>query len=132
MILIDSSVWIDYLRKRVTWQTEQLNALMSGQRLAIGDLALAEVLQGCRDRRHLEQVLDFLSDYQIVTISGIEIAIEAARNYLKLRSAGITIRKTINGLIATRCIHDGYTLLHSDRDFDPFAEHLGLQVVTPA
>lgn len=127
MILVDSSVWVDYLRDLDTPQTAKLESLLGGELLAIGDLILTEVLQGCTTDRAFDAALGLLSSLEAVTIGGADVAIEAARNFRRLRARGITIRKTIDTLIATRCIRDDYSLLYSDRDFDPFVDHLGLR-----
>jgi predicted nucleic acid-binding protein len=126
VILVDSSVWIDYLRNADTRETEELERLFGRERLVIGDVILTEVLQGCTGERRFDQTLELLSDLDLIEIGGREVAIEAARNFRRLRAKGITVRKTIDTLIATRCILDELKLLYSDRDFDPFVEHLGL------
>jgi predicted nucleic acid-binding protein len=126
MILVDSSVWIDYFNDADSPETVRLEQLFWSDQLAVGDLILTEVLQGCRSERHFDTARDLLSDLHLVTICDCDIAIEAARNFRRLRVRGITIRKTIDTLIATRCITDGLPLLFSDRDFDPFVAHLGL------
>ncbi|HTA46286.1 MAG TPA: PIN domain nuclease [Bryobacteraceae bacterium] len=129
MILVDSSVWIDYFRGATNVQTEVLDALLGQQPLAIGDLILTEVLQGFDDERDFNAARKMLTALTIVELGGEEIAIQAARNFRALRRFGVTVRKTIDTVIATRCIESGYDLLHNDRDFDPFARHLGLVVV---
>lgn len=129
MILVDSSVWIDYLRGTPTAQTDRLDALLGSTPLAVGDLILAEVLQGCTSDRAFNQVRDLLSALTVVNLCGPEVAIEAARNFRRLRARGLTVRKTIDTVIATRCILDRHELLHSDRDFDVFEAHLGLRCV---
>ena len=91
---------------------------------------LTEVLQGFTNDRDFNQALRLLTSLNLVQIGGADIAIEAARNFCTLRAKGVTVRKTIDTLIATRCIMDGHELLHSDRDFDPFVEHLGLRLAT--
>jgi len=126
MILVDSSVWIDFLRGIRTPQSLQLRELLDAQEIATADLVLTEVLQGAASDRDFNFILSLMSHLAWVEISGPEIAVEAARNYRRLRARGITVRKTIDTLIATRCILDGLSLLYSDRDFDPFVEHLGL------
>jgi predicted nucleic acid-binding protein len=126
MILVDSSVWVDYLRDSTTPQVALLEQLFGREPIAIGDLVLAEVLQGCRSERQFTETLGLLGGLEMVDIGGRAAAVEAARNFRRLRDRGITVRKTIDCLIATRCIIDGYSLLYSDRDFDPFVEHLGL------
>ena len=129
MILVDSSVWIDYLRGTSSPQAEKLDALLGTVPLAIGDLILTEVLQGCATDREFNAVKRTLSTLHTVNLGGLELAIEAAKNFRKLRALGFTVRKTIDTVIATRCIMDGMELLHSDRDFDPFEKHLGLRCV---
>ena len=127
MILVDSSVWIDYFRGTATPQTDRLDSLLGSEPLAIGDLILTEVLQGFSSNRDFNQAKKLLTSLVVIELGGLEIAIQAAKNYRKLRDLGITSRKTIDTVIATRCIAGGYTLLHSDRDFDPFVTHLGLR-----
>ena len=132
MILVDSSVWIDYFRGIATAQSDRLDSLLGVEPLAIGDLILAEVLQGFASERDFNQVRKSLDAFAHVELGGKDIAIQAARNFRVLRGLGVTVRKTIDTIIATRCIESGYTLLHSDRDFDAFEKHLGLLVVSPA
>ena len=129
MILVDSSVWIDYFRGTMTPQTEKLDSLLGQQPLAIGDLILTEVLQGFDDERDFNRARKLLTSLMVVELGGTEIAVQAAKNFRALRRLGVTVRKTIDTVIATRCIEDGYDLLHADRDFDPFAKHLGLRTV---
>lgn len=132
MILVDSSVWIDYFRGTQTPEVELLDGMFGRARLAVGDLIVAEVLQGISDEREFNLVKRTLDAFVKIDIGGHEIAIKAARNYRTLRAKGLTVRKTIDSFIATRCIEDGLTLLHSDRDFQPFALHLGLKVAYTA
>ena len=129
MIFVDSSVWIDYFRLRNTRETEVLDSLLEQQFLVIGDLVLAEVLQGFDSERDFNNARQVLGSLLLIDVGGRKTAIQAARNYRALRSQGITIRKTIDTLIATCCIENGFQLLHNDRDFDPFVQHLGLRVV---
>lgn len=129
MILVDSSVWIDYFRGNVTAQAQTLDGLLGSEPLAIGDLILTEVLQGFGSDRDFNQAKKLLTSLAIVHLGGQEIAIQAAKNFRALRALGITMRKTIDTIIATRCIESDYTLLHSDRDFEPFVTHLGLRTV---
>jgi predicted nucleic acid-binding protein len=126
LILVDSSVWIDYFRGAATPEADRLDALLGIEPVAIGDLILAEVLQGFTSERQFAQALAMLRSLEPITIGGQDIAEQAARNFRTLRAKGVTVRKTIDTLIATRCIEDGLPLLYSDRDFDPFVEHLGL------
>jgi predicted nucleic acid-binding protein len=129
LILVDSSVWIGYFNGRSTPGTRKLDELLGREELAIGDLILMEVLQGFADDREFSAVRRMLTALHVVELGGREIAIQAARNFRALRKAGITVRKTIDTLIATRCIESGYELLHDDRDFDAFVKHLGLRIV---
>ncbi len=126
MILVDSSVWIDYFRGVSTAQSDRLDQLLGVEPLAVGDLILTEVLQGFTRQRDFDQALELLGTLTLVEIGGHDVAIQAARNFRALRALGVTARKTIDTLIATRCIESDYPLLFSDRDFEPFVEHLGL------
>ena len=127
MILVDSSVWIDYFRGMQNSQTDRLDGLLGNQPIATGDLVLAEVLQGFGSVQDFNQGKKLLTSLPIIELVGRDIAIQAANNFRTLRSLGITVRKTIDTLIATSCIEKGLALLYSDKDFDPFVEHLGLQ-----
>jgi predicted nucleic acid-binding protein len=129
LILVDSSVWIDYFNGTITAQTEKLDQLFGREPVAIGDLILTEVLQGFTDERDFNTARKMLTSLTLVELGGQEIAVQAARNFRALRKAGVTVRKTVDTLIATWCIENGFDLLHNDRDFDPFAKHLGLRVV---
>jgi len=129
LILVDFSVWIDYFRGAITPQTEKLDGLLGREPLVIGDLILTEVLQGFADERDFNAARKMLTSLKVVDLGGQEIAIQAARNFRTLRMLGVSVRKTIDSVIATRCIESGYDLLHNDRDFDPFAKYLGLRVV---
>jgi len=128
VILVDSSVWIDYFRGTVTAQTETLDRLLGQELLAIGDLILTEVLEGFDNERDFSDARKMLTSLTVVELGGQEIAIQAAKNFRALRRLGVTVRKTIDTVIATRCIESRYDLLHNDRDFDPFVKHLGLRV----
>ena len=129
MILIDSSVWIDYFRGASTAQTDKLHSLLTTERLAVGDLIVAEVLRGFRDDVAFEQARRVLDAFVMIELCGYHIALEAAKNYRLLKARGVSVRKTVDTIIATRCIADGLSLLHSDKDFDPFVAHLGLRSV---
>ena len=126
MVVVDSSVWIDYVRDLSTPQTILLDDLLATTRVITADLVAAEVLQGVSTEKAAAVTLDRLRLGAALAVGGMEIAFEAARNYRRLRALGITPRKTIDTLIATRCIADGLPLLFSDRDFQPFVDHLGL------
>lgn len=131
MILVDSSVWVDYFRGVSTPQSEKLDALLGVEPIAAGDLILAEVLQGFVSDRDFKQAQNLMTSLVIVDMGGQHIAIQAAKNFRALRALGITVRKTIDTLIATYCIESGLALLYSDRDFDAFVEHLGLHSALP-
>jgi len=126
VILVDSSVWIDYFRGRANPGTDLLDALLGKEPLAVGDLILTEVLQGFVSDREFNQARRLLGSLVLIDVAGADIALQAAKNFRVLRSVGVTVRKTIDLLIATRCIADGMPLLYGDRDFDPFVQHLGL------
>jgi predicted nucleic acid-binding protein len=131
MILVDSSVWIDYFRGTASPQTDRLDAMLGTEPLLVGDVILTEVLQGFASDRDFDTALALMGAFERVDIGGQAAALEAARNFRRLRVRGITVRKTIDTLIATRCILDGLQLLYADRDFDPFVQHLGLVSAMP-
>ena len=128
MIVVDSGIWIDRFRDNTTIQTIALDRFLTERRtIAVGDLVLMEVLQGARHDRQFAYVAERLARFHQLQIADPRVVLAAAQNYRLLRDRGITVRKTIDTLIATRCILDGLPLLYSDRDFDPFVEHLGLR-----
>ena len=129
MVIVDSSVWIDYLGGVTNPETEWLDLGLSRERFALTTLIMAEVLQGVRDDRDAAAVQAALMEFDIIELHEVGLAVDAAQNYRRLRKAGYTVRKTVDGLIATYCIRSGYSLLHRDRDFDAFEKHLGLRVV---
>lgn len=131
MIFVDSSVWIEYINDTDTPQTEKLDQLLGKEKVVIGDLVLTEVLQGCSDPKAFRETVQLFGLAYFVVVGGYRVAFQASQNYITLRAKGITIRKTIDTLIATRCIVSGFDLLHNDRDFLPFEEHLGLKCVIP-
>jgi hypothetical protein len=131
MLLVDSTVWIDYFNGHMTPQTDYLDRVLDQELILVGDLIVAEVLQGFRNEADFEQARLALGRFQQVPLVGLELAIQSARNYRFLRSQGITVRRTIDCLIATFCIENDHRLLHSDSDFDGFEQHLGLQVEHP-
>jgi predicted nucleic acid-binding protein len=128
MIVVDSSVWIDHFNGRSSPSLELLDGL-SGSQLLVGDLIMAEVLQGFRKESEFHRAWEALAAFEFRSMVGRDIAIAAARNHRLLRQRGVTPRGTIGTMIATFCIVNGHQLLHSDRDFDPFARYLELQVV---
>lgn len=129
MILVDSSVWVDYLRGGQTGSAAALDRLLGAESMVIGDLILAEVLQGCGSDQDFSTTQRFLEPFEVITLGGADVARQAARNFRSLRSHGVTVRKTIDTIIATRCIMSGMQLLHADRDFEPFERYLGLRCV---
>ena len=141
-VLIDSSVWIDHLRGVRSRETAILGTLLASldpdlerrdrgaiPNLLVGDLVLCEVLRGIPDPREHAVVRDVLLSFEVVTIGGADLALEAADHYRALRRLGVTVRKTIDLLIGTYCIAKDCSLLHSDRDFDPMTRHLGLRAL---
>jgi predicted nucleic acid-binding protein len=131
VILVDSSVWINYFNGISNWQTDLLDNYLSNTLIVIGDLILTEVLQGFRSNTDFETAKNFLSALQFRQIGGYNVAIQSANNYRILRKSGITVRKTIDIIIATFCIMEGLTLLHDDRDFDPMVTHFSLKTPSP-
>jgi predicted nucleic acid-binding protein len=129
VILVDSSVWVDFFRAKPTPQAEWLDRNLGVEGFVVGDLILTEVLQGFRDDKAFNEARRLLGRLDSVVLGGTDLAVEAARNYRRLRALGATVRGTVDVLIATRCLADGLRLLHSDRDFDPIEQHLGLRVV---
>ena len=128
MIIADTSVWIDYVRGVEATQTDLLDYELLHDRVATGDIIIVEFLQGFREEKDLKiakRIMDRLEYYDFL---GKEMAIISAENYRKLRKNGITVRKTIDVIIATFCIEKGFELLHNDRDFDPMEEILGLKI----
>jgi predicted nucleic acid-binding protein len=126
MIVVDSSVWIDFLRGRTVPHVRRLRALLGTEEIIVGDLMLCEVLQGLDGEREARDVEALLRRFEVVAMAGDAIAVAAARNYRFLRRRGITVRKTIDLLIGTWCIENSRPLLHNDGDFRPMARHLGL------
>jgi predicted nucleic acid-binding protein len=125
--VVDTSVWVDYFRGNLTPEIVRLQELSSIERLGTGDLIIVEVLQGIADDNEFELVKKRLTSLEIVNLGGLQVSIEAAENYRQLRSLGITVRKTIDTIIATYCILHGHDLLYSDRDFDPFVKYRKLR-----
>ena len=132
MIIVDSSVWIDYFNGIPTWQTDSLDNYLSNVPVVIGDLILTEVLQGLRSDKDYETAKTFLCTLPFRQMGGYNVAIQSAQNYRLLRKAGVTVRKTIDIIIATFCIMEGLTLLHDDRDFDIMVSHFSLKIPMPS
>ena len=129
MILVDSSVWIDYFNGKITPQTDLLDNLLDSDPVLTGDVILAEVLQGFHEEKDFQKAKVMLSRLPYVDMIGKELAILSAGNYRLLRKKGVTVRKTIDVIIATFCVHHGFSLLHDNRDFDPMTRYLGLETV---
>ena len=129
MIVVDTSVWIGHLRNQQSAPVNELRALENFGDILLGDLVLLEILQGARDERHSARMSTALRQFPIATMLGADLAVTAAGHYRTLRGLGFTIRKTADLIIATFCIAHGHSLLHDDRDFEPFAEHLSLQTL---
>ncbi len=126
MIVVDSSVWIDFLNGRDAPHVRRLKSILGTEEIIVGDLMLCEVLQGLESERAARDVEALLRRFEIAAMAGDEIAVAAARNYRSLRRRGVTVRKTIDLLIGTWCIDNRRALLHNDSDFRPMARHLGL------
>jgi predicted nucleic acid-binding protein len=129
MIVVDSSVWIDYFNGKETSQTDWLDSALGKIPVLMGDLILVEVLQGFQNNREFKIARDFLLDMPFMPMAGREIALRSAENYRVLRKQGVTVRKTIDVIIGTFCIQHRLALLHDDRDFDPLVKFLGLKIV---
>jgi predicted nucleic acid-binding protein len=130
MILVDSSVWIDYFNGQVTPETNKLDTLLGVEPLGIGDLILTEVLRGFRSDVDYQTAKKLMMTLSIFEMLGTDMAIQSADNFRILRKRGITVRKTADVIIASYCIEHNYSLLFADKDFLPFVAHLGLKAVT--
>lgn len=131
MVIIDTTVWIDYLRGRVTKETSWFESELQRQRFGLTDLIVCEILQGVPNEIMARQVLRGLSLFQVYDTGGEDLAVAAARNFRLLRQRGRTVRKTVDGLIATFCLRQGFALLHCNRDYNHFEVVLGLSVIHP-
>jgi len=131
MLIIDTTVWVDFLRGVHNKETDYLDQEIGRQRLGLTDLILCEILQGLRDEASFARVRLELRKFELFETGGAEPAVETARNFRRLRQHGHTVRKTIDCLIATFCLVHGHSLLHRDRDFDPFERLLNLAVIHP-
>ena len=132
MILVDSSVWIDYFNGTLNPQTDFLDAQLGAEAVGLGDLMLTEVLQGFPSDADFETARRLLLELPVFPLVGVDMALRAAENYRSLRARGITVRKTVDTLIASFCIQADYPLLYTDRDFQPFVDHLGLRAAMAA
>jgi len=131
MVIVDTTVWIDYWDGTSTPEAEWLDAELDRQRLGVTDIIVCELLQGVRDEAEATAVERELAKFEVFNTGGLDLAKAAAQNYRVLRGRGHTVRKTIDCLIATFCLRDGHSLLHRDRDFDAFENLLSLSVIHP-
>lgn len=129
MIVVDSSIWIDYFNGTISNETNWLDESLGIEPIIMGDIILAEVLQGFQNEKDFRTAKKLLPEFPFMDMIGQELAIKSAMNYRCLRQIGITIRKTVDVLIGTFCIHNNFVLLHNDKDFDPLEEHLKLKVM---
>ena len=129
MIIVDSSVWVDYFNGKRSKETDSLDTMLGNQEILIGDLILTEILQGFQEDRLFREAQNMLKGFPVVPMLGLPLAIQSATNYRTLRKRGVTVRKTIDVTIGTYCIENHIPLLYADRDFDPMVRHLGLQSV---
>ncbi len=129
MVIVDTSVWIDYFSGVIRPETEWLHREVGHQEIGLTDLICCELLQGVREDRRFKELQGTLAAFPVFSLGGLDLAVSSAKNYRVLRKLGITIRSTIDCLIATFCLTEGYTLLHHDSDFDPFEKYLHLSVV---
>ena len=131
MVIVDATVWIDYLRGDENPETRWLERQLTTRPLGLTDLTLCEVLQGVRDDLEFLSVRNDLLQFHVFSTGSPELAVAAAHNYRSLRARGFTVRRTIDCIVATFCLEAGHELLHRDRDFDAFEKALGLEVVHP-
>jgi len=129
MMVVDSSVWIDYFNGKITKQTNLLHSLLGNELIVVGDLILTEVLQSFQNDKDFKKAGELLDSLIFRQMLGKELAVKSAKNYRRLRKKGVTVRKTIDVIIATFCIANNLLLLHSDRDFNPMQKHLNLKVI---
>lgn len=131
MLVVDTTVWVDYFNGQINPETDYLDQLLSEEVILVGDLILAETLQGFREDHDFSLARETLSRFAQTEMVNLQLAQQSAHNYRELRKKGVTVRKTIDCLIATFCIVGKHSLLHRDSDFDGFEKHLGLKVVHP-
>lgn len=127
MIVVDTSAWIDYFNGLALPHTGLLDTLLGERTLAVGDLILAELLQGFDSEADAKRALSLLEPLEFLEMAGREVAIQSAANFRHLRRRGVTVRRTMDMLIGTYCLMHGHELLHNDRDFDVLSKHLGLR-----
>ncbi len=129
MVLVDSSVWIDFFNGRRSGNTSILRRLLPSERLLVGDLILVEVLSGFRSDADFGKARELLATLKYTDLVGADVAFLAAENYRLLRRRGVTVRKMVDVVIASFCVLHGHHLLHTDRDFDAMEPHLGLRTL---
>ena len=129
MIIVDTSVWVDYFNGKLSKETDSLDTMLGNQEIILGDLILTEILQGFQEDRLFREAQNMLESFPIVPMLGMPLVIQSATNYRILRKRGVTVRKTIDVMIGTYCIENRIPLLYADRDFDPMVRHFGLQAV---
>lgn len=129
MVLVDTSVWIDYFLGKRNKQTVTLDNLFDTERICIGDLIITELMQGFKTKKETSSANQIISRLEYYDLVGRKIAFKAAENYRYMRQKGITIRKIIDVIIGTFCIEKQIKLLHNDRDFDPLVKFLGLEIL---
>ena len=131
MLVVDSTIWIDYFNGVENPRTNYLDSILTTTPILVGDLMLAEVLQGFRQDSDFEKARRALDKFLQASFVNPDLVIQSARNFRTLRQKGVTVRKTTDNLIATYCIENNHELLHNDSDFDGYEEYLGLQVIHP-
>ena len=129
MIIVDTSVWVDYFNGKRSEETDSLDTMLGNQEILLGDLILTEILQGFQEDRLFREAQRMLESFPVVPMLGRQFAIKSAANYRTLRKRGVTVRKTIDVMIGTYCIEEHIPLLYADRDFDHMVRHLGLHSV---
>ncbi len=129
MIVVDSSVWIDYFNGRINNKTDWLDEALGIEPIIVGDIILTEVLQGFQSDKDLKTAKNILLEFTYMDMAGQELAVKSAMNYRTLRQKGVTVRKTMDVMIGTFCIHHNFFLLHNDKDFEPMEKHLKLKVI---
>ncbi len=129
MIIVDTSVWVDYFNGKLSEETDSVDNMLGNQEILLGDLILTEILQGFQEDRLFREAQNMLESFPIVPMLGTQLAIQSAKNYRTLRKRGVTVRKTIDVMIGTYCIEQHIPLLYADRDFDPMVRYLGLHSV---
>jgi predicted nucleic acid-binding protein len=129
MIVVDSSIWIDYFNGKINKKTDWLDEALGIEPIIVGDIILAEVLQGFQNEKDFKTAKNLLLEFPFMEMLGQELAIKSSMNYRSLRQKGITVKKTMDVMIGTFCIHHNFSLLHNDKDFDPLEKHLKLIIM---